>query len=125
MAYKPANSRRKKWKKQNNPCPLVFIPRKPHKLGLEAFIAAVKNEEKKPFTIYIDPILEIGSPIDSLKKFVEFNQEILKDKILVCDAAFSSLELIKNLYEKNIFCIFSCNSNLLNGKFFIILFKLF
>ena len=119
IGYKPRSETKEYFKNNYDEIPLVYIPRKPHPNGLliyltstEIFIPGRKN--KIPFVLDLFPHLNNGfnmTPSSSLLKIILNFPENIKKPIIVCDAAFGSLDMAQKIIEWGGDFHFSISSN--------------
>ena len=110
VEYHPSSAQKELAAKHLLPIPIVWIPRKPHPLGLLIYKAVVElGKSKKPFAIdFIPRICTKDTPQNSLREFI--NRSEKKNYHLICDSLFASVDLINELSAKNFFATFSISS---------------
>jgi hypothetical protein len=67
-SYKPSKRKKDLWKEEGDEVPLIYIPRKPHPVGLMTYIAAIKTENKNPFIINVDVLIVCPQLLIFIKK---------------------------------------------------------
>ena len=132
IGYKPRKEIIKKCKNQFDEIPLVYIPRKPHPNGLliylsstEIFIPCKKN--KVPFVLNIFPNLNNGfniSPSTYILKIINDFPKDMKKPVLICDAAFGSIDLGLRIIERGGNFHFSMSLNHIRNISIILSYKL-
>jgi hypothetical protein len=106
VAYQPSPKKKQQAESLGEPIPVVYIPRKPHSNGLEAFLLAsyvphpARENAVLPFIIDIYPHLIVGDspPQDVVRTFMQ-RWQIHAKPHFVGDSAFGSFGLMKEIQQ--------------------------